>query len=194
MTHPDNTLRARRMRIDTPQQPVVYMPVDCHVCRSEGLEAQSRVRVDAASGSVIAVLEVTLDGLVGPGQVGLSEAAWRRLRDREAVEPYVRKIIVRTIIDHRRLAFFRRESSWSEPPESRIVVDATNATPDRMAVLEALARVPPRQRAVLVLRYWEDLSIDEAAEMLGCSTGTVKSQAARGLQTLRELLAHQFAA
>jgi len=120
--------------------------------------------------------------------------AWRRLRDREAVEPYVRKIIVRTIIDHRRLAFFRRESSWSEPPESRVVVDATNATPDRLAVLEALARVPPRQRAVLVLRYWEDLSIDEAAEVLGCSTGTVKSQAARGLQTLRELLAHQFAA
>ncbi len=120
--------------------------------------------------------------------------AWRRLRDRAAIEPYVRKIIVRVILDQRRLASFRRESSWAQPPERLSAGDLTDATPDRMAVLEALAKVPPRQRAVLVLRYWEDMSIEETAELLNCSAGTVKSQSARGLQTLRELLAHQFAA
>lgn len=74
-----NTLRARRMGIDTRQQPVVYMRADCHVCRSEGFGAQSRVRIDGEHGSVVAVLEVTLDGLVGHGEVALSEAAWHRL-------------------------------------------------------------------------------------------------------------------
>jgi len=49
----------------------------------------------------------------------------------------------------------------------------------------ALAQVPPRQRAALVLRYWEDLSLVETADVLGCSVGTVKSQAARGLAALR---------
>jgi thymidine phosphorylase len=78
-THPANTLRARRVRIDTHQQAVVYMRSDCHVCRSEGFEAQSRVRVDGAGGSVVAVLEVTGGGLVGEGEAGLSEAAWTRL-------------------------------------------------------------------------------------------------------------------
>jgi RNA polymerase sigma factor (sigma-70 family) len=57
-----------------------------------------------------------------------------------------------------------------------------------MVVLEALAQVPRRQRAALVLRYWEDLSLVEAADALGCSVGTVKSQCARGLARLRELL------
>ena len=55
-------------------------------------------------------------------------------------------------------------------------------------LLRALAELPPRQRAVLVLRYWEDLSVEETASLLECSTGTVKSQAARGLRMLRGLM------
>jgi RNA polymerase sigma factor (sigma-70 family) len=55
--------------------------------------------------------------------------------------------------------------------------------------MTALARLPPRQRAVVVLRYWEDLSIEQVSNVLHCSTGTVKSQGARGLRTLRALLA-----
>ncbi|TDC82662.1 sigma-70 family RNA polymerase sigma factor, partial [Micromonospora sp. KC606] len=66
---------------------------------------------------------------------------------------------------------------------------ASAASPEnRLVMLRALAAVPPRQRAVLVLRYWEDQSIEDVAALLGCSPGTVKSQAARGLDTLRGLL------
>lgn len=118
--------------------------------------------------------------------------AWHNLRDRAEMNPYVRRIIVRVIVDQRRRAWFRREASWMRPPDTKPVHDAAEATPDRLAVLAALSKVPPRQRAVLVLRYWEDQSVQETAETLGCSEGTVKSQAARGLQTLRGLLVDQF--
>jgi RNA polymerase sigma-70 factor (sigma-E family) len=120
--------------------------------------------------------------------------AWPRLHTREAVDPYVRRIVVRAVFDQRRLARFRREASWAEPPDAVGTADLADATPDRLAVLHALSRVPPRQRAVLVLRYWEDQPVDEVARTLGCSTGTVKSQAARGLQTLRELLGDEVTA
>lgn len=58
----------------------------------------------------------------------------------------------------------------------------------REQIIAALGRVPARQRAALVLRYWEDLSVDHAADVLNCSTGSVKSQTARGLERLREAL------
>ena len=59
---------------------------------------------------------------------------------------------------------------------------------ERDAALRALATLPPRQRAVLVLRYYLDMSEAEIADTLGCSTGTVKSSASRGLRALRERL------
>jgi DNA-directed RNA polymerase specialized sigma24 family protein len=59
----------------------------------------------------------------------------------------------------------------------------------RLVVLDALAALPPRSRAVVVLRYWEDLSIEQVADLLGCSTGNVKSQSARALDKLRAPLA-----
>ena len=67
--------------------------------------------------------------------------------------------------------------------------DAVDAVDLRDALGRALAQLPSRQRAVLVLRYWEELSQAETAELLGCAEGTVKSAAARGLQRLRELTA-----
>jgi RNA polymerase sigma-70 factor (sigma-E family) len=118
--------------------------------------------------------------------------AWPTVRDRGEMNPYVRRIILRVIIDQRRLARFRREASWARPPEGRPVGDTSDATPDRLAVLDALAAIPPRQRAVLVLRFWEDQSVQETADLLHCSEGTVKSQTARGLQALRGLLTAQF--
>jgi len=57
-----------------------------------------------------------------------------------------------------------------------------------MIVLDALARLPPKARAVIVLGYWEDLSVDQVADLLGCSPGNVKSQSARSLDKLRALL------
>ncbi|HEV7710644.1 MAG TPA: sigma-70 family RNA polymerase sigma factor, partial [Asanoa sp.] len=67
--------------------------------------------------------------------------------------------------------------------------DGTDTLDLRQALIEALATLPPRQRAVLVLRYWEQFSEAESAEVLGCSIGTVKSTASRGLARLREVTA-----
>lgn len=74
-----HTLRLRRVGIDTYQEPVIYMRADCHVCRSEGFESQSRVRVRTKTSEIIATLNVTHSDLLKPGEAGLSEIAWRRL-------------------------------------------------------------------------------------------------------------------
>jgi len=58
----------------------------------------------------------------------------------------------------------------------------------RMVVLDALATLPPKMRVVVVMRYWADLSVEQVADLLGCSTGNVKSQSARGLDKLRAVL------
>lgn len=79
----ENVLRLRRLGIDTHQEPVIYMPADCHVCRSEGFEAQSRIRVEANGRSVIATLNVIYGDLVKHGEAGLSEAAWKILQSEE---------------------------------------------------------------------------------------------------------------
>jgi RNA polymerase sigma-70 factor (sigma-E family) len=111
--------------------------------------------------------------------------AWHRVSRHEVLDAYVRQTLIRTFLDERRRGWWRRERT-SDIPADRALPAATPE--DRLVVLEALAAVPPGQRAVLVLRYWEDLSIEDTAAVLGCAPGTVKSQAAKGLQTLRELL------
>ncbi|WP_433161862.1 SigE family RNA polymerase sigma factor [Kribbella sp. CA-247076] len=115
---------------------------------------------------------------------------WRRIQRHEAMDNYTRKTLVRTFLSERRRGWFRFESVGS--PQADRPVDRPGLSPgladERIVLLEALAKVPPRQRAVLVLRYWEDASIEQTAALLDCSAGTVKSQAARGLQTLRALL------
>ncbi|MCP5468586.1 MAG: thymidine phosphorylase family protein [Deltaproteobacteria bacterium] len=78
-----NTLRLVRLGIDTYQEPVVYMKQDCHVCRSEGFSAQSRVLIETSKRSIIATLNVIHDGMLKAGEAGLSEAAWRLLKVRE---------------------------------------------------------------------------------------------------------------
>src|SRR3990172_12615662 len=74
-----NSLILKRIGIDTYQEPIVYMRADCHVCRSEGFSAQSRLRVTTDRASIIATLNVVRDGFFGPGEAGLSEVAWRGL-------------------------------------------------------------------------------------------------------------------
>ncbi|GAA2634269.1 SigE family RNA polymerase sigma factor [Dactylosporangium fulvum] len=108
---------------------------------------------------------------------------WRRAADFEHLDAYVRRMLMRAWLDERRRPW-RREAATDVVPE-RAAPDPE--TEQRLAVLALLDELPPRRRAVLVLRYFCDLSVEETAEALGCSTGTVKSQAARALQVLREL-------
>ena len=116
--------------------------------------------------------------------------AWHRVTRHEVLDGYLRQILVRAFLDERRLGWWRRVRLTDIPvePPSRPPGDHDGALSDRLTVLDALAAVPPRQRAVLILRYWEDLSVTETAELLHCSEGTVKSQAARGLRTMRDLI------
>ncbi|MFV2101947.1 SigE family RNA polymerase sigma factor [Micromonospora sp. LOL_024] len=111
--------------------------------------------------------------------------AWNRIARHEVLDAYVRQILVRTFLYERRRGWWRRERVGGDDAEQSAPPDSPES---RLVMLQALAAVPPRQRAVLVLRYWEDLSVEEAAALLRCSTGTVKSQAARGLDTLHGLL------
>jgi RNA polymerase sigma-70 factor (sigma-E family) len=114
--------------------------------------------------------------------------AWRRIQRHEAMDAYTRQTLVRTYLSERRRGWFRFESVSDELQDS----SGPGVHPEeRMVLLEALAKVPPKQRACLVLRYWEDMSVEQTAAVLRCSEGTVKSQAARGLQTLRGLLIGQ---
>lgn len=98
-------------------------------------------------------------------------------------EPYVRKVLVRESVTRWRGRRWR-ERSTSHLPEA----SSSEPSSDRMALREALATLSPRQRAVLVLRYYDDLTEPATAEVLGISVGTVKSHARDGLARLRELL------
>jgi RNA polymerase sigma-70 factor (sigma-E family) len=98
---------------------------------------------------------------------------------------YARRVLVNLSLDHwRRPA--RREVPHAELPDSGRVVAVGGE--DRERLIAALRRVPPGQRAVLVLRFWEDLSIEQTAQALGTSAGNVKSQTSRGLDALRAAL------
>ncbi|HSF37260.1 MAG TPA: SigE family RNA polymerase sigma factor [Nocardioides sp.] len=109
--------------------------------------------------------------------------AWPRLDQDRDVRAYARRAAVRVAIDQSR----RRSSREVPTPRlgERPVADPTDQVADRALLMAALADLPPRQRACVVLRYYEDLSVETVAEVLGCRTGTVKSQTARGLAALR---------
>jgi RNA polymerase sigma-70 factor (sigma-E family) len=106
----------------------------------------------------------------------------------ETCDRYVRRIVTNILIDEHRRAWFRQERSSHQLPD-RAVADTSQRSVETLTIMAALARLPRRQRAVVVLRYWEDLSVEQVSEILRCSTGNVKSQSARGLRTLRALLA-----
>jgi RNA polymerase sigma-70 factor (sigma-E family) len=113
---------------------------------------------------------------------------WRKIRDRGALDAYVRRTLVRAVIDESRRPW-RRERFVDELPEvAHPGGEIENTVATRAALLDGLRRVPPRQRAVLVLRFLEGLDVAATAEALKCSEGTVKSQTARGLTALREAL------
>jgi len=113
---------------------------------------------------------------------------WNRIERHDVLDQYARRVLLRTFLDQRRRPW-RREvptvpasadldrSRWEDAgPEDRLVLSTV------------LLRLPKRRRAVLVLRFWADLSVEQVAEILDCPIGTVKSLTARGLADLRALL------
>lgn len=122
---------------------------------------------------------------------------WSRVVSMEHPQAYARKVLVNLALDgSKRRSQHRAElqgpslsdrplSSRSESETSRGAFDVAD---DRLELIRALGELPPRQRAVLVLRYLDDLSESEVASTLGCSVGTVKSTTSRALGKMRELV------
>jgi RNA polymerase sigma-70 factor (sigma-E family) len=121
-------------------------------------------------------------------QIALAKAyaSWGRVRRADDPDAYVRRILINA--NHSR---FRRSRVEEKPamvgdglPEPS-VADRTGAIDERSVLVAALMELPPRQRAVVVLRYWDGLTESQAAAVLGCSVGNIKSQASRALAKLR---------
>ncbi|MFG1648993.1 SigE family RNA polymerase sigma factor [Micromonospora sp. NPDC049275] len=127
----------------------------------------------------------TADDLVSI-TIGKLYRHWRRVRAAENVDAYVRGMLTNAWLDERRRPW-RRERATDELPEQAEVDLPRMDLVDRAALMKLLQELPPRRRAVIVLRFYCDLSVEETAHALGISTGTVKSQASRGLDTLRAL-------
>jgi RNA polymerase sigma-70 factor (sigma-E family) len=112
--------------------------------------------------------------------------AWPRLRARKAADAYVRKAMLNTYLS------WRRKKSWheiaSDAPPDREGADSTEGLAQRSDVMAALAGLPPRQRAVVVLRFYEDLGVDQVADQMGCSAGSIKRQTSVALSKLRHAL------
>ncbi|GAA4854130.1 SigE family RNA polymerase sigma factor [Saccharopolyspora rosea] len=117
---------------------------------------------------------------------------WRKVRDKGALDAYVRRILTRAVIDESRRPWRRERSAEKLPDRPAESADVDESVATRQALLDGLQRVPPKQRAVLVLRFLEGLDVAGVAEVMRCSEGTVKSQCARGLAALREVLGDQL--
>lgn len=110
--------------------------------------------------------------------------SWRKIRRQDAEHAYAARTLVNTYLADKRLKR-SQEIITNRLPEHAIEPPAPET---RIVVLDALATLPPKSRAVVVLRYWGDLSVDQVAATLGCSPGNVKSQSARALSKLRTAL------
>jgi RNA polymerase sigma-70 factor (sigma-E family) len=149
----------------------------------------------AERGSSLLAAAIALAGSRPDGEDLLQaalERVLRKPRNAEDVEGYLRRVLYNLAADG-----WRRRGTWKTKllPVLRAETisaaspDPTTEVDQRDALVRMLGQLPPRQRAVIVLRYWEQRSEAETAALLGCSEGTVKSAAARGLQHLRELTA-----
>jgi RNA polymerase sigma-70 factor (sigma-E family) len=112
--------------------------------------------------------------------------AWPRLQKAGREHAYANKAVVSAFLDHA-----RKRSSKEIPTDADPHVpsgdDVAERVSNRAMLMRALADLPPRQRACVVLRYFEDLSVEDTAQVLGCSEGTVKSQTSRALGSLRSM-------
>lgn len=114
-------------------------------------------------------------------------ASWHRMRDPTAVDAYVRTCLIRAYLADAKRAWRRRERTMWDPPENPHP-SQEEAVARKVAVRDALRVLPPRQRAVLVCRFYWDLDCEQTGRLLGCSVGTVKSQTSRALATLRAVV------
>ncbi|MFC9630388.1 SigE family RNA polymerase sigma factor [Streptomyces mirabilis] len=108
---------------------------------------------------------------------------WRRASAADHIEAYARTVLTRTYLAERRRRL--RDMLAHSRPDPRCAPDHTDL---RVTLISALAELPPRARAMVVLRYWEDQSVESVAELLKCSESTVKSQCSRSLTKLRAQL------
>jgi RNA polymerase sigma-70 factor (sigma-E family) len=113
---------------------------------------------------------------------------WRRVRDKGALDAWMRRTLVRTVVDESRRPWRRERSTDEVVAIDRAVDDPGADVATRHVLVDGLRAVPPRQRAVLVLRYFDGLDVAGTAAALGCSEGTVKSQTSHGLAALRTAL------
>ncbi len=111
---------------------------------------------------------------------------WAKVRQADGVTSYADRVLVNVFVDERRRFWRRRETSTAELLDADVVAGPDHA--DRLTLLAALGRLPRRQRAVVVLRYFRDLDVATVAVLMDCSEGTVKSQTARALGKLRDLI------
>ena len=163
--------------------------------RLDGLDGLLRRDVDFAEFFHVAWPRLYRTALGIAGDAALAEdalqsafakayASWSRVSAADHPEAYLRRMVVNELLGWRRTGFWKRER-----PSDEIAGGATPAPDgtvvDRLFLWDAVQALPVRQRAVIVLRYYEDLTEAQIAETLGCSRGTVKSQASAALATLR---------
>lgn len=116
--------------------------------------------------------------------------SWEKVQKRELIDGYVRRIIVNENNSLWRRAWKRKEIATDEVPENVAVTDHHDHG-EKSALWQFVQTLPKRQRAVIILRFYEDLREGEIAEILGISVGTVKSQASRALAAMRERVSTQ---
>jgi RNA polymerase sigma-70 factor (sigma-E family) len=115
--------------------------------------------------------------------------SWRRIRQQDAAHAYASRTLMNTYLSDKR-SKRAGEVLTALPPEC----PGEQQEPElRMVLLDALATLPPKVRAMVVLRYWADLSVNQVADLIGCSPGNVKSQSSRALDKLRVLLGDRTA-
>lgn len=117
--------------------------------------------------------------------------AWPRIQREGREEAYARRIIVRADIDDRRRPWHRRRAAGGDGALASVPARTPLPPEERSALFDALRNLPTMQRRTVVLRHWLGLSIEETADELGISTGTVKAHSSRAAATLRGLLADQ---
>ena len=119
------------------------------------------------------------------GAFAKAYASWHRVANADHPEAYVRRMVVNEIIGSRRYGWWRRERPHEHVEPAAATPSPEAGVVERQTLWAAVQQLPLRQRAVIVLRYYEDLSEAQIADALGCSAGTVKSQASAALANLR---------